>query len=218
MVKKKGTTKKKTTRKRKTTTKKKPQASPLDPTVSKIMIENFISLQRVLTTLSTKTENLTTQIAKLLELFEISAKALADREFEIEKDNKETLEKLNTLLDQNKTLARGLSLMHERIPAEQFPHPTTIPTQPLPPQPPQLPQTPPLSQPTQPNYMKEVSPQPMFPAPKMSFQNPTKKQSTQEMPNQSPNIPSIMETPTNQNNDQEDFMIKEDEDKAPPQL
>jgi len=91
--------------------------------MNKIMLENFVSLQRVLTNLSTKMDSLTTKLGNLLDLFEISAKSLADREFEIEKDNKETLDKLNVLLDQNKVLARGLSLMHERMPHENFPHP-----------------------------------------------------------------------------------------------
>ncbi|NMB66704.1 hypothetical protein GYA25_01435, partial [Candidatus Woesearchaeota archaeon] len=38
------------------------------------LIENFVSLQRVMTNLAVKLEDLSSQISKLLELFEISAK------------------------------------------------------------------------------------------------------------------------------------------------
>jgi len=149
-----------------------------EPTVSKIMIENFVSLQRVLTNLSTKMEELTNQISKLLNIFEISAKSLAEKEFEIEKENKDTLEKLNKLLDQNKILARGVSLMHERMPPEQFPHPQ------------------PQMQPPQNIMQKNTSPfPPPFQQPKISFGQPNnpKKTLTQETP-ESNNLgePSIM--------------------------
>ena len=94
-----------------------------EPPLNKVMLENFVSLQKVMTNLSLKLDGLTTQISKLLELFEISAKALAEKDFEIESDSKEMTNKLNSLLDQNKILARGLSLMHERIPRDQQPIP-----------------------------------------------------------------------------------------------
>jgi len=97
--------------------------------IDKKLINNFVTLQKVLTNLSIKLDNLSDQISKLLELFEISAKALAEKDFsKFEKsDNKEVLEKLDTLLDQNKTIARGLALMHEKNlqnlqrPPEQMP-------------------------------------------------------------------------------------------------
>lgn len=81
---------------------------------SQMLLENFVSLQRVLTNLSLKLEGVATQMSKLLDLFEISAKALAEKDFDVEKDNKDILAKLDMLQDQNKTLARGISLLHER--------------------------------------------------------------------------------------------------------
>ena len=84
--------------------------------MNKIMIENFVSLQRVLTNLSVKLDGLTGQISKLLDLFDISAKALAEKDFEVEKDNKKLVEKLDSLLDQNKIIARGVTMVHERMP------------------------------------------------------------------------------------------------------
>ena len=91
-----------------------------ESSVNPILIENFVSLQRVLTNLSVKLDNLSTQMGKLLDLFELSAKALAEKDFELGGDNKDVVEKLNKLLDQNKILAKGISLMHERIPREQY--------------------------------------------------------------------------------------------------
>ena len=63
-----------------------------------------------------KFDDLTRRIDRLLDIFEISAKALAEKEVDFNKpaDNKEIIEKLNNLLDQNKTIARGVALVHEK--------------------------------------------------------------------------------------------------------
>ena len=82
----------------------------------KILIQNFIALQKVMTNLSFKFDNLTAQISKLLEIFEISAKNLAKKDFSAEKgikDNRDVLAKLDNLISQNKIIARGLTLLHE---------------------------------------------------------------------------------------------------------
>lgn len=82
----------------------------------KILVENFVSLQKVMTNLALKFDNLASQISKLLELFEISAKSLAHKDFSLEKgdkENKEVIAKLDNLIGQNKIIARGLTLMHE---------------------------------------------------------------------------------------------------------
>ena len=100
----------------------------------RILMENFVALQKVMVNLSLKMENLTSQISKLLELFEISAKALAEKDFEFNrdrKDNKEIKEKINSLLDQNKIIARGLTLLHEK---EIVPEPATEMKPPIQPQ------------------------------------------------------------------------------------
>ena len=104
--------------------------------VDKILIENFVSLQKVMTNLSVKFDDLTGQISKLLNLFEISAKALAEKEFDLgkgNKDDKKILEKIDNLLDQNKTIARGLILVHEKTPAQNLQEPQSMqePLQPL---------------------------------------------------------------------------------------
>jgi len=95
--------------------------------VEKILIENFVSLQQVMTNLAVKFDNLSNQISKLLELFEISAKALAERGVLGEdKTDKKAAEKLDSLLEQNKIIAKGIALLHERnSPESQY----TIPDQ-----------------------------------------------------------------------------------------
>ena len=76
----------------------------------KILVENFIGLQKVMVDLAEKFTDLSTQMSKLLGLFETSAKTLAEKGFE---DNKEIVQKINSLLDQNKILAKGIFLLHE---------------------------------------------------------------------------------------------------------
>ncbi len=82
------------------------------------LLDNFINLQKVLTNLSIKFDSLSDQISKLLELFEISAKSFAEKsetDLDMSKTDEKSIEKLDSLLDQNKTIARGIMLMEERI-------------------------------------------------------------------------------------------------------
>lgn len=88
--------------------------------VEKVLIENFVSLQKVLTNLAVKFDNLSSQISKLLELFEISAKALAEKgALGEDKTYKRAAEKLDSLLEQNKIIAKGIALLHERNQPEE---------------------------------------------------------------------------------------------------
>ncbi len=103
------------------TTKPKKEKSPVDSKnkeLEKILVNNFVSLQKVMVDLSGRFKELTSQISNLLELFETSAKVLAEKDFDIEKNNRENmkiLEKLESVLEQNRTIARGLTLMHDKI-------------------------------------------------------------------------------------------------------
>ncbi|MDP3992407.1 MAG: hypothetical protein U1B79_01440 [Candidatus Pacearchaeota archaeon] len=85
--------------------------------VERALIENFIGLQRVMVNLSAKFESLSSQISKLLDLFEISAKALAKKEFSSSGgenlEAKRIMEKLDNLSQQAGLIGRGLSLIHE---------------------------------------------------------------------------------------------------------
>lgn len=88
-----------------------------------ILIENFVSLQKVMTNLAVKFDGLSGQISKLLDLFEISAKTLAEKDYSVgEKSDKKVAEKLDNILEQNKIIAKGITMLHEsNIPEEQYP-------------------------------------------------------------------------------------------------
>lgn len=85
--------------------------------IEKILIENFADFQRVMLKLSNNFENLSKRISDLLDLFEDSAQILVKNEIESNKDknyNKEILEKMDKILNQNKIIAKGLTLIHEK--------------------------------------------------------------------------------------------------------
>jgi hypothetical protein len=125
------------TKKNSVTVKKIKPASPNVPekNIESVLIENFVSLQKVMTNLAVKFDNLSGQISKLLELFEISAKTLAEKDYSVgeEKGDKRLVEKLDNVLEQNKIIAKGIALLHERemdaitgkdqIPQARYPEP-----------------------------------------------------------------------------------------------
>jgi hypothetical protein len=82
--------------------------------IDRILVENFVSLQKVMTNLAVKFDNLSNQISRLLELFEISAKTLAEKDYSKKEDNKKVIEKLDALLEHNKIIAKGIALLHEK--------------------------------------------------------------------------------------------------------
>ena len=92
-----------------------PTKTKFNTNIEKVLVTNFVSLQKVMTNLSIDFNKLNTQISKLLELFEISAKALAEKDIKLDtgKGEKKMIERLDTLLDQNKIIARSLTLLHE---------------------------------------------------------------------------------------------------------
>jgi len=84
--------------------------------IDKALTDNFIALQKIMVNLSTKFDNLSNQISKLLELFEISAKSLARKDFEGDRENKDiktVLEKLDNISQQAGLIGKGLALIHE---------------------------------------------------------------------------------------------------------
>lgn len=90
--------------------------------IEAMLIDNFTNLQKVLTNLSIKFDELSANISKLLQLFEISARSFAEKysdknpeELVNKSVDTEYLKKLDSLLDQNKTIAKGIMLMEERI-------------------------------------------------------------------------------------------------------
>ena len=84
--------------------------------IDKALTDNFIALQKIMVNVSIKFDNLSNQISKLLELFEISAKSLARKDFEGDKENKDikkVLEKLDNVSQQAGLIGKGLALIHE---------------------------------------------------------------------------------------------------------
>jgi len=105
-----------------------------DQKIEKVLVENFVSLQRVMVNLSTKFDKLTNQLSGLLEIFEKSAEALAKKDFSAEQKSQDTdqiIEGIKNLSEQNKVIARGLTLVHESKPPQgeietaPFPEPKT---------------------------------------------------------------------------------------------
>ncbi|MBS3091669.1 hypothetical protein J4217_04465 [Candidatus Pacearchaeota archaeon] len=80
------------------------------------IVENLIELQKVNVNLAEKFDKLTNQISALLGLFENAARSFATSpSIQASDKDREFLEKVDKLLEQNKTIAKGLTLVEERI-------------------------------------------------------------------------------------------------------
>ena len=77
-----------------------------------LLIENFVGIQHAMTNLSIKFEKLSDNIVKLLQIFEESAKNFIQGGHQGDRD---LLRKIDSLLEQNKTIASGLVLMEEKV-------------------------------------------------------------------------------------------------------
>ena len=90
--------------------------TPAERNLDRALTNNFIALQKVMVNLATKFDSLSNQISKLLELFEIAAKSLAQKDFELgpeRKDTKEIMERLDKISQQAGLIGKGLVLIHE---------------------------------------------------------------------------------------------------------
>ena len=80
------------------------------------LMQNLVELQKVHTNLAEKFDSLSKQISSLLNLFEITARGFATNPANQMSDkDREFLDKVDKLLEQNKTIAKGLTLMEDRI-------------------------------------------------------------------------------------------------------
>lgn len=77
-----------------------------------LLIENFVGLQHAMTNMSIKFGALSDSISKLLQVFEESAKNFISGG---KPDDTEMLRKIDSLLNQNKTIAKGLVLMEGKL-------------------------------------------------------------------------------------------------------
>ncbi len=80
------------------------------------ILQNLIELQKIHTNLAEKFEALSSQLSSLLALFETAARNFAKQVNipGLEKD-KEFLDKIDRLLEQNKTIAKGLTIMEQKM-------------------------------------------------------------------------------------------------------
>ncbi|MEM4325986.1 MAG: hypothetical protein QXU40_01670 [Candidatus Pacearchaeota archaeon] len=84
--------------------------------INKELLDNFIALQKVMVNLTKRIDNLSIQISRLFELFEVAAKSLVKRDLEKEErenESKKILEKLETISKQASLIGRGIALIHE---------------------------------------------------------------------------------------------------------
>ncbi len=94
-----------------------------------LMLENSVMLQKTMVSLVENITKLNEQISNLLGLFEEAAKQFVKAEKTVEKEKGESEEgedglvnKLDKLLEQNKTIAEALTLLHQNVhePSEGF--------------------------------------------------------------------------------------------------
>lgn len=84
--------------------------------IERKIVENLVSLQKIHTNLAEKFDKLSDQINSLLNLFEVAAKTFTKQPaFEAGDRDREFAEKIDMLLEQNRVLAKGITMMEEKI-------------------------------------------------------------------------------------------------------
>lgn len=80
------------------------------------LLHNLVELQKVHASLAEKFDSLSKQISSLLNLFETTARTFASNPMnQVSEKDREFLDKVDKLLEQNKTIAKGLTMVEERI-------------------------------------------------------------------------------------------------------
>ena len=108
-----------------------PKGEPkLESHLDRAIVENLIALQKINVNLTEKFDRLANEISQLLALFEVAARSFAKNapSGEYEKD-KDFLEKIDKLLEQNKVLAKGLTIVEERLREKMYTGPRQPPIQ-----------------------------------------------------------------------------------------
>ena len=78
------------------------------------ILENLVELQKVHANIAEKFDSLSQQISSLLTLFESAARSFAEHPAnQVAEKDKDFLDKIDRLLDQNKTIAKGLTLLED---------------------------------------------------------------------------------------------------------
>ncbi len=193
--KKKKITKKKAVKKvaKKRTTRKSPVKKPASQASiekrDEILIENFVGLQHAMTNLSIKFGEMSQNISKLLSVFEMAAKDLARTEKQVDASFDR---KLDSLIDQNKTIAKGLVLMDGKLKSQMSRGPTPE-SQAAP-----KPQMPMNQAPAGSTASLVAAPQaPATPSPQIPSPAPQSLQAPQGSPTPQAGQPSFPQTPVN---------------------
>ena len=84
-----------------------------------LLIENFVGLQKAMTHMSMKFENLSDNLSKLLEVLELSARNYLTKEAPKDSSSSELAKQVNYLIDQNKAIAEGLLLIDDTLRKKQ---------------------------------------------------------------------------------------------------
>lgn len=90
----------------------------MDGKAFKLMLENSIALQKVLTNLAVSLDRLSKDMEKMLDLFKEASKAMGEEkalgEVDMDRENK-LISRLDNLIEQNRTIAKGLVLLESSI-------------------------------------------------------------------------------------------------------
>lgn len=101
-------------------------------TLEEQTISSLVELQKVHLNLAEKFDKLTNQIGNLLALFEGAARNFAKQpNMQNTEKDKEFLDKIDKLLDQNKVLAKGLTMMEEKMRERVYGAPNTSSNPPI---------------------------------------------------------------------------------------
>lgn len=104
------------TKKRKKNNYSKTSSNRSSGNMTKEIASNLVELQKVHANLAEKFDNLAKQISSLLNLFEMAARSLSKHPaIQSSEKDREFLDKIDKLLEQNKTIAKGLTLMEGKV-------------------------------------------------------------------------------------------------------
>ncbi len=92
------------------------------------ILENLVELQKIHTSLAEKFDKLAEQITELLALFEKAARSFGEHPAnQVAEKDREFLDKVDKLLEQNKTIAKALTLVEERVRERMYGMPPRAP-------------------------------------------------------------------------------------------
>lgn len=99
-----------------------------------VLIHNLLELQKIHAHLLERFDKLSKNIDDLLKLFESAARSFVHQAPQITDKDREFLEKIDKLLEQNKVIAKGLTLMEEKMREKVYGTPQSTPPIPRPPE------------------------------------------------------------------------------------